>query len=445
MAALVPLSVLGAGACCKSESSSVSSSSSSSASPAASDAPTVPSRPSRCQRVVGSPPISVGEVESRPDEVLPFAVEIGQALGYSGGFVAGGLLPAEHGQPIAAAVLVDPEGRAATTVRMGTAFGDTQPPRFALRGDQLVAGLVTSAGDSRRLKLGKIANKSVSWGASFEQGRDESLAFDLALGEHHGVVVWDDDAQHPDRGVVRLALFSPDTLAAESTATTVTLPQTDADTPRLLARPGGFWLFWIAHRPDNTPPSDQQIVEELGFRWVEAVPLDERGIALGLPRRVTSASGHVVAYDVALLADGSVLLVFRDSDAPSGSPGGSVSRVTVRLDGVTEPTLLSDENLGAGAPAILDHWLVVDDLIAETRLAPLDPSGALVGTLASEPAFGTGEPIAARADSILLLVPRGTGIRLSLLRCGSEPTPALSSSQSLPSAPPLPALSARIP
>ena len=39
----------------------------------------------------------------------------------------------------------------------------------------------------------------------------------------------------------------------------------------------------------------------------------------------------------------------------------------------------------SGAPSLLPGWLAVADVAAETRLAPVDPNGEIVGTPLREP------------------------------------------------------------
>lgn len=77
--------------------------------------------------------------------------------------------------------------------------------------------------------------------------------------------------------------------------------------------------------------------ETIDARWVEVVPLDEAGAPTAAPKAVTPKDGHVLAFDLGTIGGGDALLVFRDDDTPSGSSGGRVSSLVVRLGGPSEP------------------------------------------------------------------------------------------------------------
>jgi hypothetical protein len=307
------------------------------------------------------------------------------------------------------------------------------------KGSLLAVGLLDSESAGRRLRLGKISEGSVTWTSSFEQGRDESFAFDLAIGASRAIAVWDDDARDPERGVIRVATVSASTLLSPSLVRTVTLPQTDAESPRVIARPGGFWIAWIARRPERTDDTAREPGEEAQYRWLEVAQLDENGAPLALPRRVTSIDGHVIAYTLRPGADGTAVLVYRDDDTPSGASGGSIARISVRADGtLTEVTTIAESSVGVGAPALVDGWMAVADASAETRLARVSPGGDLLDTLSSEPILGRGEVLAAAGDLLLVSRPRGASVRLFVTRCGESTFKAAppSSEIILPTAPP---------
>ncbi len=175
-------------------------------------------------------------------------------------------------------------------------------------------------------------------------------------------------------------------------------------------------------------------------------PLDETGALTATPRAVTPKNGHVLAYDLTLGEDDGLILAFRDDDTPSGSIGGRISAVLVRLGGASEPRVLvggdRDQDappeaalgLGAGVPALLPG--ARGPGVGRTRRRPRRGSRSrthparrssrrsprkarLEGGLLAEPALGRGEPIAASAEALLVAQPAGKAMKLALLRCAS--------------------------
>lgn len=362
-----------------------------------------------------------------PDELLPFAAEVGEAVPWRDGFAVGAI--AEEGRRATAqVVLLDAQAKLVRAVSLGAAHGDVDPPRVAARGDRLVVAMVEPQPNGRALRLGSVGDDGVAWGASVRSPRDESEAYDVALGERRGVLAWDEDG--PRGGVVQLVTFDP---AAPSTAThprPVSPAKSDVEQPRLVVRPGGFWLAWVARRADaEAEPSGEGAnryrAEEIGFRWVEVVPLDELGSPMGAPRAVGPTDGHAIAFDLAPGEEGGALVVWRDDDTPSGSSGGRVLRSAVRLGSIDPPEPLGDEQVGSGAPVLLPGWIALADAAETTRLAPVSPRGELRAPLAAEPAVGLGEPIAGNADRLLVARPAGRRVRLLTIRCGApSPPPA---------------------
>jgi hypothetical protein len=389
--------------------------------PAASASAAVAERPARCTPPADGAVVSFGDGPADSDDPTPFGAEVGSGVGYGRGFAVGMLKP--EGRGAAAAVLTfDREGKPGRSYALGLAHGDTPPPRPAARGDTLAFGLLEAGAATRRLRLGLLAD-DVAWGPSFEQGRDESFGFDLALGESRGVATWDDDERLPTvHGVIRLATFDPVTLASPSPARNVTGRETNAEMPRVVARPGGFWLVWVASRPERVDEGARAPGEDAEFRWLEALSLDAAGEPIGAPRRITPHEGHVLTYDLAALADGRALVVYRDDDVPSGGAGGTLGRVVLRPDGPGEASAWGDLAGPSGAPSLLPGWLAVADVAAETRLAPVDPNGEIVGTPLREPVLGFGEPVAAVDNRLLVVRPGGGGVRVFTTSCSrAEP------------------------
>jgi hypothetical protein len=350
------------------------------------------------------------------DEVLPFATEVGKGVAFDKGFAAGALRKEGRGTGAVVAV-VAADGSSSRIVSLGASHGDADPPRVFAAGSALGAGVLAPMASGRALRLARIDGDSVAWGAELAQGADESLAFDVALGEGRGVAVWDDVPKDKERSAIFLATFDPATFAAPGLAHVVTLPGTDADLPRLVVRPGGFWLLWVARRPEGSDPDARFRAEDIAYRWLEVVPLDARGGLTGAPRRIGSDSGHVLAYDVVEGQDGAAIVMWRDDDTPSGSAGGRLLRAVVRLGGIDGPDPIDDEHVGVGAPSLMPGWLAIADAAGPTRLVPMGPRGLPLDRLESEPSIGSGEPLAAIGDRLLVARFSGNAVRLLVARC----------------------------
>lgn len=350
------------------------------------------------------------------DDLLPFAAEVGDAVAWSGGFAVGAVYE-KDGSPVISVVTLGPDGRGAQVVELGSAHSDVEPPRLAARGGLLIAAVLEPEPNGRLLRLAKIEDTKVNWGASLREPSDESQAFDLAIGDKKGVVVWDEDG--PAGGVIRMAAFEPLNPATVTAPHTVSPARSDAESPRLVTRAGGYWLGYIARRSDPQDAEARFQAEDIGYRWIEVVPLDDNGFPTATARPVTSKDGHVMVFDMAPESDGA-LLVWRDDNLPSGASGGQVMRAVVHPSGIDPPTLLADDGVGVGVPSLVGTWLAVADAAESTRLAPVSPAGVLAGPLLAEPDIGTGEPIAAVGDTLLVARPTSRAVRLLVLRCRAD-------------------------
>lgn len=395
--------------------------------------------PSRCDAPADGAMLSLGEDRGGEDgDSMPFAVEVGQGVAYDEGFAVGALTPDGARGAKATVVTLSAEGGSSRVIPLLSAHGDTPPPKVAPMGKSLLVGVLESAASNRRFKVGRIDAGAVTWGLQLDQARDESLAFDVLAGPTRAVAVWDDETREAEDGVIKLVSFDPHTFKDTASPKIVSPRGTDAEMPRLAPRPGGFWLTWIARHPEKTNDNEREVGESPEFRWIEALPLDERGAPVGSPRRITPDKGHVLTYDLRDLPEGRALLVYRDDDTPSGSSGGVLLKVVLRPDGASEPSVLADRHLGVGIPALLPGWLAMADASAETRLARVGAAGELIDRLESEPVLGRGEPLAARGDALLVLRPRGQGVRLFVTRCRDQAAAPAAPASALPAAPAAP-------
>jgi hypothetical protein len=380
-----------------------------------------------------------------PDDILaPFAVEVGRGAVFEGGFAVGTLRDAEGGT-VAMVATLGLDGKNGKLVRLARSRGDLEPPIVTGAGPALLAAMLEPNAAGRAIKVAKITGGEVTWGPELSEGRDDSLALDIAASGERAVVVWDDVPKDAKRSTVMIASFDTASLRSVTRGRPVSPPSTDAESPRVIARPGGYWLAYTARASEDDEDGKAKkgkakkgklnedtaaAGETIAKRWIEVMPLDESGAATAAPRAVTSKDGHILAFDMELGEGGAALLAFRDDDTPSGSSGGRVSSLLVRPGGGGEPRVIAEEGVGTGVPDLLPGWIAVASISGPTRLATMTDSGDLIGALLPEPSLGGGgEPIAAIRDTLLIARPAGRAMKLSVSKCALTP----------PAAPPAPA------
>src|SRR5262249_23638556 len=155
------------------------------------------------------------------------------------------------------------------------------------------------------------------------------------------------------RSSVMLASLDVATMKAVSPARPVSGPNTDAGSPRIIARPGGYWLAYVARGEERSKKKpapqgedeqdDTAQGEAIATGWIEAVPLDASGTPSGAPRAVTPKKGYALSFDLELGDGGGALIAWRDDDTPTGSGGGKLSSVLVRPGGAEEARVLAEE------------------------------------------------------------------------------------------------------
>jgi hypothetical protein len=413
-----------------------------SASASAREAPKPPVLP-RCTEVaepfvVGEPPKPKpaaedgGEPGEEPEDLIsPFAVEVGRGTVFSGGFAAGVRRDEKTGA-IAMVATIGADGKNGQLVKLARSRGDFDAPVVTGAGASVLAVMLEPNAGGRAIKVAKVTGAEVAWGAEFSEGRDDSLAVDIAASGERAVVVWDDLTGQPGalRSNVMLASFDVATMKSVAPARPISAKDKDATNPHLVVRPGGYWLAYLAHAPEDeqkrkkkpkegrvdVDESDEQ-GESITAAWVEIVPLDENGAPAGGARAVSPKNGHALSFDLEPGEGGGALIAWRDDDTPTGSSGGRVSVALVKLSGGGDPRVLLDEAGGAGAPDLLPGWISLASMNGATRLGALTPAGELVDEIAPEPSLGAGEPIAATAAAILWARPAGQAMRLSVVRC----------------------------
>ncbi|HTQ46416.1 MAG TPA: hypothetical protein VMI75_26855 [Polyangiaceae bacterium] len=345
-------------------------------------------------------------------------LEIGDAVAVDGGGWAVGIVHRVGSSRMAAIAFLTAEATGLRVVDLAPTLGDAPPPHLAARGPDLLAGsyVVSKRPDVRELALyvvPKAGDPRVV--ATIPQQRDDSLAFDVAP----GLVVWDEASTGPSpRGIIRAAELLPGDQVGP--AHDVSPADSDAEMPRL----EGSSVFWLARRPEAQVPDASAPAEAVGdvraYSWLESSGTS--------PRRLTSASGHVSAYDVEPLAGGDALLVARDDGEQVDGSGGVLLRVRVHAAGSADPPLaLPGDGLGRGAPIFIDGaapWISWIGPHEAARLLPLDASGAPVGPPSAELELDDARPLAflrgSSAPRILAAAPGDATAQLRVLAC-SQP------------------------
>jgi hypothetical protein len=256
--------------------------------------------------------------------------------------------------------------------------------------------------------------------ASIPQQRDDSLDFDLGS----GLVAWDETTKGtPPRGIIRVA---PLPAAAGRSAHDLSSPDSDAEMPRVVAGGTGYFVLWMARRPEPIGALDaaEATGEARTSSWLEEVNVDAAGAPTGPARHVTPTSGHVSAYDVEALggdAPPSMLVVARDDGEAVDGSGGALLRVRVREDVVDPPLVLPGDGLGRGAPSLVDGplpWVAWVGPHEELRLLPLDAAGLPLASPSAEPLLDDALPLAMQPG------PAGEG-RMLVAFPGGDPSAAL--------------------
>jgi hypothetical protein len=364
------------------------------------------------------------------DALLPFGVDLGAAVPTGTGFAVAGL---RGGGQAFVALLADASSR---RVDLGELHGDAETPAIAVAGERVLVALRSSDAAGFTIKLGSVplAAGEAEWGHELSKLGKSVTGLELATSGARGVLVFQSD----EKGSSRLLLGSFAVGSLKEPFDVKPLEVKDAEMPRLVARPGGYWLSWVrslpepkkpaiavpAAKPSAEPAQDPEEREllDVGLRVVEVAKLDEQGKLVGAAKRVGEPRRQVLLYDAALLASGGLLVATRSDAAAPGAEGGALLLHEVGADGSVRTEQLEDDDIGAGAPTLLvdrdvklpGPWLSVSAPTDATRLGLV--KGAKTQLLA-DPLLGHAEIVAVSNGHFLAQRARGRGVTLEAMDC----------------------------
>jgi hypothetical protein len=347
------------------------------------------------------------------------------AIGPSGLLV--GVVRVNAGKRVASVVRAPLDLASSRVVDIGPPLGDDPPPSPRWNGNtafvSFVARHMTDAGARvRELRIVRLEESALGKiEATIVQQADESTAFDVAWSETGaGLAAWDEDAPpNPDAGRPLTETYAPEgrgfvkVQAIGSETRRVASPETsDAESPRLLPRPGGgFWLAWLARRAEDAGYAIESPGEKRAFRWVEVVPLGPAGEPAGPVKRVSPEKGRAIAFELARSGSDLVVMV-QDEAAPAEGAGAHVVRYLVAGDKV-DGTDVVDGGVGTAvaevvpvsSPADAVRWLAWTDTLEHAHLTPLGSDLVAAGRPTSEPALDGARVLAAvPPDALYALV-----------------------------------------
>lgn len=323
-------------------------------------------------------------------------------------------------------------------IDVGPALGDDPPPAPRMRGATAIvtwfarragsgadggadAGAGTM-GATRLLEIARLEPSGLVAEGSIVQQADESLAYDVAWPEpqgeaHAGLVAWDEDAPPAvaqafgERGVVKVQL-----LGAGTKPRVASPEKSDAEAPRLVARPGGYWLAWLARRAEaaedaGASGNPEGPGERRAYRWVELVALDAKGEPTSAVRRVSPEKGRVASFDLVRSGapgDAQLVILVQDEAAHAEGAGERIVRYGIEGEKI-EATDLLDGGVGHALADLLpqagaNRWLAFMDTQERAHLVALGPSLRVAGPNTIEPALDGARVLGALSPDTLYAV-----------------------------------------
>ena len=319
-------------------------------------------------------------------------------------------------------------------IDVGAALGDDPPPSPRMHGATAFVtsfarpkGGADAGGMTRVLEVARVEATGLVVEGSVVQQADESLAYDVAwpveADKGPPLVAWDEDA--PPRGTALLAdhgVVKVQLLGAGAKARVASPETSDAEAPRLLARRGGYWLAWLARRPEAREDVDAAAEgpgERRTYRWVELVALDAKGEPTSPVRRVSPEKGRVASFDLAAgtggAGDAQLVVIVQDEAAHAEGAGERIARYAI--DGEkTETGDLLDGGLGHALAELLlpplapqtdasaSRWLAFTDTQEHAHLVPLGPALRLAGRPTLEPSLDGTRIVASASPDVVYAI-----------------------------------------
>ena len=282
---------------------------------------------------------------------------------------------------------------------------DAPPPKVVLLGGKPLLALYPRTEGTAKRELAIDA-----W--RIPQQSDMSFAFDVAARGAEGIVAWDEDAPNAARGLVKVVPLPYD---AAAPVKVVSADTSDADSPRVAARPGGgFVIAWLARKPETERDAQPELegpAEKRQHVWLEIAEVDAKGTLTAQPVRVTKAGSRVESFDL-LAHDDAVDILVKDDEQPGDDEGSRLVLVTLR-GAETLVRVIAERGVGRGIPDLLAGQAMFADVADRARLLPLAP-GARVSP---EPDLDRARPLAALGDQILAGFPGDSAKPLAVFRC----------------------------
>lgn len=301
----------------------------------------------------------------------------------------------------------------ATTTELAPAIGDEPPPQPVLARGGTLAVHYASAPGARRLALSTLEATPRAL-ATFDCQADESYAFAAAAREGGALVAWDEDRKPEATGVIKVARVAlagdKDKGDAGAPVRAVSPVASDAESPRVVAGKEGYWLGWLARKPelaaDAAVDAPEGPGERRAYSWIEIVLVGDDGAPIGDVRRVTPQAGHVAGFELVADDAGGVIAYVQDEDARADGAGLRIDRVRVTREKV-EPAI---EVVGAGVgrssldvfPTPTTTWVAFADLAEHGQLAVVTTPSAPI-TAVTPSAFASARPVARLASAWIVL------------------------------------------
>jgi hypothetical protein len=396
--------------------------------------------PARCSEVPGrsatleSPGPKVDPEQTDP----PFAVELGRADTSSTGILIP-FLRSDSKHTQAGLLRLQTGDWQSAPVDLGTVHSAVPAPKVTRAADAVFVAVPDGDASGGQYRLGRLLGDKVAWLAEVDEHGDDSPSFDFAAVGNQLLFTWDDWDARLGKSTIETARVDTSAATHDPRLVRVSPAETDAHSPRLLVKPDGYWISWIAMGKPAAPTDDDAPLPSSNA-WLELLRLDAQGNPLTGILPLTPKAGHVTAYDVVAAHDGRLLFSVRDDGGGAEFDSASIQMIRVSVDGAIDSELVAIDDLGAGAPSLLfdpdpgngapHGWLALASANGSTILAGLMPNGTPTEPPDADPTLASAEPLAALRGEILVARPRGRDVDLGMLRCVPKATDSAGASPS---------------